>query len=278
MRSVVVVLPASMCALMPMLRYRSMGVERGTMSGSSVWRRALSVSWAGCWGEVHAERRTLDARPFLEPEMREGLVGFGHAVHFLALLHRAAATFGRLEELRREPLAHRLFAALARRFAQPAHRKRHPPHGAHLDRDLEVRAAHATALHFDHRPRVRERLVEDFQRILAALLGDRFERAVQDALGDRFLAGGHQHVDELRDIAVAVLRIGQDLAFGNFSATGHKVSVRPKVKPYFWPVGLPSNRCSFATEASRFNAKKQQNIMRPSASSRRTWSAPACGP
>ena len=29
MRSVVVVLPASMCALMPMLRYRSMGVVRG---------------------------------------------------------------------------------------------------------------------------------------------------------------------------------------------------------------------------------------------------------
>jgi hypothetical protein len=31
MRSVVVVLPASMCALMPMLRYRSMGVVRGTI-------------------------------------------------------------------------------------------------------------------------------------------------------------------------------------------------------------------------------------------------------
>jgi hypothetical protein len=31
MRSVVVVLPASMCALMPMLRYRSMGVDRATM-------------------------------------------------------------------------------------------------------------------------------------------------------------------------------------------------------------------------------------------------------
>jgi hypothetical protein len=31
MRSVVVVLPASMCALMPMLRYRSIGVVRATV-------------------------------------------------------------------------------------------------------------------------------------------------------------------------------------------------------------------------------------------------------
>jgi len=31
MRSVVVVFPASMCALMPMLRYRSIGVVRATM-------------------------------------------------------------------------------------------------------------------------------------------------------------------------------------------------------------------------------------------------------
>ena len=71
---------------------------------------------------------------------------------------------------------------------------------------------------------IRERLVEDLQRILAALLRDRLERAVQDALGDRFLAGGHQHVDEFGDVAAAVLRIGQDLALGNLSTSWHQNS------------------------------------------------------
>src|SRR5512141_590879 len=129
----------------------------------------------------HAEHWTLNAQPGLsEPEMRERLVGFRHPVYFLALLDRAAAAFGSLEQLGREPRAHRLLAALARRLAQPAHRERHPAHGPHFDRHLEVGAADAAALDLDHRPRIRERLVEDLERVLAALLRDRLERAIED--------------------------------------------------------------------------------------------------
>ena len=36
--------------------------------------------------------------------MREGLVGLGHPVHFLALLDRAAAAFRRVDQLGREAL------------------------------------------------------------------------------------------------------------------------------------------------------------------------------
>src|SRR5205823_14145629 len=124
----------------------------------------------------------------LESEMRKCLVRFSHAVHFFALLHRAATPFGRFEELRGEPLTHRLLPALARRFAQPAHRERHAPYRTDLDRHLKVRTADAAALDLDHRFRVGERLIENFERILAALLRDRLERYVDDALGDRLLA------------------------------------------------------------------------------------------
>src|SRR6476661_9248636 len=105
MRSVVVVFPASICAEMPMFRYRSIGVLRAT---------------------------AITSLPFSEPVMRESLVGFRHAVHFLAFLHRPAAALGRLLQLARKPHGHRLLTALLRRLADPAHRERHAPDRPHL--------------------------------------------------------------------------------------------------------------------------------------------------
>src|SRR5262252_7919092 len=96
-----------------------------------------------------AQRRSPWTSGLLEPEVREGLVGFRHPVHFLAFLDRAAAAFGCLEELRGKPLAHRFLAALARSFADPAHRERHSAHRAYFDGNLEVRAADAAALDLD---------------------------------------------------------------------------------------------------------------------------------
>src|SRR3989449_5510422 len=84
----------------------------------------------------------------LEPVVREGLVGLGHAVHFLALLHRTAAAFGRFHQLAREARVHGLLAALLRRLADPAHRERGAPHRTHFDRHLVVGAANPAAFHF----------------------------------------------------------------------------------------------------------------------------------
>ena len=153
--------------------------------------------------------------------MRESLVGFRHAMHFLALLHRAAAALGRFLQLAGQAHGHRLLAALLRRLADPAHGERDAPHRTHLDRHLVVGAADAAAFHFDHGLHVLHRLAEHLERILAALRLDRVERVVNDMLCDRFLAAGHENIDELRDVGVAVLRIGQDLALGDFSASGH---------------------------------------------------------
>src|SRR5262245_42215243 len=128
-----------MWALMPILRYLSMGVARATLNYRSnsvvcfVCKRALSES-----SRLTVRRVARCIRS--EPEMRERLVRFRHAVDFLALLHRTAPVFGGFEQLGREARAHRLLAAFSCRLAQPAHRERHAANGTHLDRHLEVRA------------------------------------------------------------------------------------------------------------------------------------------
>src|SRR5579884_2799017 len=78
MRSVVVVLPASMCAMMPMLRVSSMGTVRATVVAP------------------------------LPPVMGKGAVGLGHAVHILALLDGPAAVVGRVHQLVGQLLHHRV--------------------------------------------------------------------------------------------------------------------------------------------------------------------------
>jgi hypothetical protein len=153
MRSVVVVLPASMCALMPMLRYRSIGVVRATVL---LFLRLALVRRVngGCrgFGREHVRLKAgfkHGQGALLRTEVREGLVGLPPSGALPRASSRRRRGLPRLQKLRREPLAHRLLAALAGRFAQPAHRERHPAHRTHFDRDLEVGAADATALDLD---------------------------------------------------------------------------------------------------------------------------------
>src|SRR5689334_11084280 len=53
--------------------------------------------------------------------VRERLVGFRHLVRVVALLHRVSTVLRRVDQLGRQALAHRLFAAAARVRDQPAH-------------------------------------------------------------------------------------------------------------------------------------------------------------
>ena len=112
-------------------------------------------------------------------------------------------------------------AALARVEREPAHRQRDTAVLANLDRHLVRGAADAAALDLDLGLARVERLAERVERVRLVALLDHVERAVQDALGDRALALEHQHVRELRDQPIAVLRIRQHLALGNFTATSH---------------------------------------------------------
>src|SRR5688572_20497856 len=107
MRSVVVVLPASMCAMMPMFRVRLSGVCRG-IAADSCWLRASGFG--------------LQVLPAV---VGKRLVRFRHPVRVLALLHGAAAEIRRIEELVGELLLHGLAVAAGIRVAhQPADAER----------------------------------------------------------------------------------------------------------------------------------------------------------
>src|SRR5215203_4489198 len=103
MRSVVVVLPASMCAMIPMLR----------VLASWAWLLAITspLRFGPCAGvgDRPAYPRAAVAGGVPSPAVvREGLVGLGHLVRVLAALDRGTQAVARVEELVHEALGHRL--------------------------------------------------------------------------------------------------------------------------------------------------------------------------
>src|SRR3569832_1748626 len=101
MRSVVVVLPASICAEIPMFRYRSIGVARATV----VTKRSFGKGW---------QKR-------LPAVVSEGLVGLCHAVRIFALADSGAAVLGGIHQFVGKAERHRLFAAVTSNLDDPSH-------------------------------------------------------------------------------------------------------------------------------------------------------------
>src|ERR1700719_5175869 len=104
MRSVDVVLPASMCAMIPMLRVSSSLNARPEALGalfSPVRFATASATW--CPYLLNSYQR-----PFSPAIVRESLVGFGHTVHIFLLLDGAAARVGRVDQFIRELIDHGL--------------------------------------------------------------------------------------------------------------------------------------------------------------------------
>src|SRR5258706_7675410 len=125
MRSVVVVLPASMWAMIPMFRVRSRGNSR-----------AICHHFFVNWGNAHAGHRTK-RRPRRSPSVvREGLIRLSHLLQGVAPLYRGTDAVRRVEQLVGQTLRHRLFAPLPREADDPADGQCVGPAGPHLDCDL----------------------------------------------------------------------------------------------------------------------------------------------
>src|ERR1700722_15102335 len=122
MRSVEVVFPASICAMIPMLRVCSSCTLRAIKSPCGL---------------------SLSAFPPLPAIVRESLVGFGHAVHVFFPLHRAPSSVGGLQHPVRELIHHALARPGPCVQQQPANCERLPPELAYLDGHLVVGAAYA---------------------------------------------------------------------------------------------------------------------------------------
>src|SRR5436305_5971774 len=108
MRSVVVVFPASMCAMIPMFRSFSSRAGR-----SSSFSATASMSFGP----------PFDA---LIPEVAEGLVGLSHPVGLFLPLHRAPRAVAGVQQLVGELLGHAPASTLSREPHQPATREGQP--------------------------------------------------------------------------------------------------------------------------------------------------------
>src|SRR6266404_9604509 len=250
MRSVDVVFPASMCAMIPMLR----------VSSSLNTRAILSF-------QVPLLRNSL-----LPPVMRERLVRFRHAVHVFLLLHRSAARIRRIDQLIRELVHHRLARAFPRILQQPANRQRLPAERIHFHRNLVVRAAHAPRFHFQQRLHVLDGLLEDFQRIVVGLLRHLIHRAVKHALRRRFLAFPHHRADELLHNVAGIDRIGRLRSPENESFAWHcslsllrkSFHAQPLTKqlPYFAAAALGRFAPYFDRPCLRFSTPAASSVPR----------------
>src|SRR5215210_180801 len=192
MRSVVVVLPASMWAMIPILRTRSSAIRVAVVLMSP-----------------------------LPAVVREGLVGLRHPVDVVLLLERAALGVDRVHHLARDLLLHPLLAPVARELDEPADRERARAALRHLDGHLVVRAADAAGTDLEHRRDGLHGRLERLDGRLPRLLGDDRERVVDEPLRRRALAVEHDGVDELRDELRRVDRVGLELARGDVGAAGH---------------------------------------------------------
>src|ERR1700675_1944219 len=155
MRSVVVVLSASMCAMMPMLRVRAKGYSRISsdlpprFTACSVPDNCILSGFSGIFSAGLAMLRLspfqrkpgLGARyvAALYPSpavVREGLVGLGHLVHVFPALHRSTGAVGSVHDLGHKSLGHRVLATRAAVVDEPAKRERGTTLRPNLDRHL----------------------------------------------------------------------------------------------------------------------------------------------
>src|ERR1700691_3140966 len=122
MRSVVVVLPASMWAMIPMFLTRSSAILFSATATSSP----------------------------LPAIVRKGLVGLRHAIHVVLALESVPLLLERIEDLTRKLVLHVLFPALTRVGHDPAQCKCTSAPLRHLHRHLVVRATDTAAADLEH--------------------------------------------------------------------------------------------------------------------------------
>src|SRR6478735_2676355 len=217
MRSVVVVLPASMCAMMPMLRtlFRSVSTSCATGVPPGSQKRKDRE------GERMPRPQPRHPLGLLPAVVGEGAVRLGHLVGVFAALDRSTQAVRRVEDLVGETLGHGLLATGLRVAREPPEGERVRTVRLDLDGDLVGRTADAARTDLEGGAHVVERLLEDHDRVLAGLVGDVLERLVDDALREVFLAVDEDLVDELADDRRTVDRIGDDGALRSGSLTRH---------------------------------------------------------
>src|SRR5580698_4822835 len=268
MRSVVVVLPASMCAMIPMFRQRFRGVVRATiyLSSASIRSRCRSIK---------SKTKLFTRSLFLPAVVREGLVGLGHTVNIFLLLHRGATAVGCIEELSGQLLDHALFPASAAVGHEPADGERGAALGENFNRNLIVRSADAPAFNLEKRLAVLDCLLEELESFVAALLLKVGHGGIEDALSGRLLAAPHHGVHKLGDQGGVIDGVWSNFTLRDVAFSWHC---------FLFFLVFPQ-RGDFSRAVLGYDPKHRVKIyfaaafisLLPSDASRRTWSGFACG-
>src|ERR1700743_3005586 len=206
MRSVVVVLPASICAEIPMFRYRSIGVARATV----VTKRSFDKGW---------QKR-------LPAVVSEGLVSLSHAVRVFAFADGGTTVLRGVHQLVSKAERHGLLAAVTSSLDDPTHSQCLAASGANFNGYLGGGTTDAARLHPDDRPYVVPRNrqhLDGIGTLLARLPTDTVESAVNDALGSRLLAALHDDVHEFGQHVVVEFRVRQNGADRSLGSTRHRL-------------------------------------------------------
>ena len=140
-------------------------------------------------------------------EMSESLVGLGHLVGILALLHGVTSVVGSIHDLGSQTLSHGLLTTAAAVSGQPTQTQSLAAGGADFQRNLIVCTTDTAGLALEAGHDVLHRLLESFQRIVAGLLLNHGESLVNDLLSDALLAIQHHAVDQTGDHLGIVNRI-----------------------------------------------------------------------
>src|SRR6185295_16743411 len=143
MRSVVVVLPASICAMIPMLRVLA------SSAFLAIFPSCLFSGLVRSGGPAKSSSAARTSWGALPAVMCECLVRFGHLVCVLTAFDARAQAVAGVQQLVHQTLGHRLLAALAGVTHQPAERQRRASTGLDLDRHLIGGTADPATLHFD---------------------------------------------------------------------------------------------------------------------------------
>src|SRR6202166_902430 len=158
MRSVDVGFPASICAIIPMLRVSS-SLNALLMCPCSACFTDTCFPESGfadpCFvdsccvksftGTIQPSFHCMSLLPAI---MRESFVGFGHAMHIFFFLHGAAASVRSVDQLVSQLIDHGLARAFPRILQQPANGQRLPAERIYLHGNLVIRAAYTPRLYF----------------------------------------------------------------------------------------------------------------------------------
>ena len=142
-----------------------------------------------------------------------------------AFLHGAAAVVGGIHDLAGQTLGHGTLTTGAGISRQPAQTEGLTTGGTDFHRHLIGGTADAAGLGLQAGHDILHGLVKNIERLIAGLVLDHVERAVNDLLGNTLLAVEHHAVDELGHEDAVVHGIGQNFSLGNITSSGHFASL-----------------------------------------------------